>query len=102
MATPHVVRRSDLVRLGACEAGLKIHDAVSVGQGTTATGDNVYPDGWTPMHSAILWSTDAPFLIWLEKKGLIPVHEFPDRETVNARVLSPTRTGKPRPRQPTR
>jgi hypothetical protein len=74
---PHIIRHADMIAAGACGSGLVLHNTVARAQGNDNL-DTVHPDGWTPLHTAMLYVWHPRFLIWLEKHKLVPLHELPD------------------------
>ncbi len=64
--------RSELEELGACQEGLALF-FLRVGQNSA---ESVYPNGWTVADSQRVFSSSPRFLTWLEKRGLVPIHEM--------------------------
>lgn len=75
--TTHTIKRSDMVRLGACKSGLAMHDRFAKDQGNNSE-DTIYPDGWTWLHTAWLYQVNARSAYWMEENNLIPINDIPD------------------------
>jgi hypothetical protein len=74
MSNSFTLHRSDLVRTGACPFGLDIFDIIAKSQGTIA--DATLPDGWTEVHSVLLYQWNPQVLIFLTRHGLVPNHNI--------------------------
>jgi hypothetical protein len=71
-----IIKRADLLEKSVCRPGLDYFDQISIDQ-NNGSPDVVFPDGWTALHSAMLYSYSPNFLIWFERNDLIPTLEIP-------------------------
>lgn len=71
-----IIKRDQMVALGACGKGLELHDKFAAAQGNAP--DTVYPDGWTWLHTAWLYQSNSRFAYWLESNNLVPINDIPD------------------------
>ena len=65
------IRRKTLVRLGACEDGLALFDAIAAQQ-PDGRRDRICIARWTPLHGVWAWMTCAGFARWAEQHGIVP------------------------------
>jgi hypothetical protein len=65
------IKRSDILRYGACKRGIDVFDQVVQDQGLGGT-DLVLADGWTELHSVYMYQVYPDFHQWLMQKGFIP------------------------------
>jgi len=63
--------RKTLVRLGACEDGLALFDAIAAQQ-PDGRRDRICIARWTPLHGVWAWMTCAGFARWAEQHGIVP------------------------------
>ena len=68
------IYRSTLVRLGACNAGLALYDAIAALQpeSDARRGRRIRIARWTPLHAVWIRCRYSSFAAWLEALDLIP------------------------------
>lgn len=73
------IKRTDLLKyVPVCPAGLRLFDEVATDQ-ANGSPDVVFPDGWSEVHSILLYQRWPDFHHWLSTRGLIPRDNVPSK-----------------------